>query len=123
MRMLSPLAPRISLPRKYIGGAFGRRHSPRERRPRDLKPGPSLGVDRLLALVVAAMRADAVRLLRLLAVGAVRERRGRQEVVRAPLVAAGLAVAPFWVGQRGPTLSSQDEGLPSPRRRPRPRSR
>ena len=56
----------------------------------------ALRVDRLLALVVPAARAHAVRLLGLVAVRALRERRRRQRVVRAALVAAGLAVAPSW---------------------------
>src|SRR5438270_5093142 len=61
-------------------------------------PEASLRVDRLLTLVVAAVRADAVRQLVLLAVGALGHRWRRQRVMSPTLVAAGLAVAPFRIG-------------------------
>src|SRR5262245_25532045 len=56
-----------------------------------------LCVDRLLALVVPAARAHAVRLLGFVAVRALRERGRRQRVVRAALVASGLAVSPLGI--------------------------
>src|SRR5262249_34222242 len=67
-----------------------------------------LRVNGLPALVMPAVRTHAVGQLRLLAVRALREGRGRQRVVGAPLVAAGLAVAVLWVGHRGPTLSASE---------------
>src|SRR6187401_1479430 len=47
--------------------------------------------------VVAAVRADAVRRLRLLALRAQARRRRGERIVRAPLCGAGLGVSAFWI--------------------------
>src|SRR5262249_17064320 len=91
--------------RDYIGqgrgsgrdSSFAARTSPRVRSPLD--------VDCLFALVVTAVRTDAVRHLRLFAVGTLRESRSGEGVVRAALVATGLAMASFGIRHYRPTLS------------------
>src|SRR5262252_7803009 len=64
----------------------------------DRAAAPPLGVDRLFPLVVPAVRANPMRHLRLVAVGAFRQGRSRQGVVGAPLVAPCLAVTSFGIG-------------------------
>ena len=55
--------------------------------------------------VIAAVRASLVRLLHFMAMGALRERRSSQVVVRPPLVLAGFRMTSFWIGHTVPPFA------------------
>src|SRR5690242_3648280 len=84
----------------------GRRGQPRSPFALRLTPFASgrvsrpLSVDRLFALVVAAVGANPVGRLHLAAVRAFGERRRRERVVGPALVSAGAAVTSFGIGHR-----------------------